>query len=68
MPRERPLPLHPEGIERILIMTGCLVLALVKSVELVGEAANAVSPETRASFETVSWRDIVAMWNRLVHG
>ena len=44
-----------------------LVLALVKDVEIVGEAANAVDEATRAELPHISWQEIVAMRNRLVH-
>jgi len=44
-----------------------LTLALVKSIEIVGEAANRVATEIRSSHPTLPWRDIVAMRNRLIH-
>ena len=45
-----------------------LQLALVKTIEIIGEAANHVSEETRALAPAVDWGDIVGMRNRLVHG
>jgi uncharacterized protein with HEPN domain len=45
-----------------------LVLALVKSIVLIGEAANNVTSLTRVELSSIPWRDIVAMRNRLVHG
>ena len=44
-----------------------LVLALVKAVEIVGEAAYQVSDETRLGLPDIPWRDIVGMRHRLVH-
>jgi uncharacterized protein with HEPN domain len=44
-----------------------LVLALVKEIEIVGEAASQVSQVTRAELDEIPWRDIVGMRNRLVH-
>lgn len=44
-----------------------LVLALVKAVEIIGEAASRVSESTRNEMPSVPWGDIVAMRNRLVH-
>jgi uncharacterized protein with HEPN domain len=44
-----------------------LVLSLVKSVEIIGEAAATVTAETRERFPHIPWRDIVAMRNRLIH-
>jgi uncharacterized protein with HEPN domain len=45
-----------------------LVLSLVKSVEILGEAATKISAETRARYPTIPWASIVAMRNRLIHG
>ena len=44
-----------------------LELALVKAVEVIGEAANHVSGETRALAPDIDWGDIVGMRNSLVH-
>lgn len=44
-----------------------LVLALVKDVEIIGEAAFQLSQETRSKFPEIPWDDIVAMRHRLVH-
>jgi uncharacterized protein with HEPN domain len=45
-----------------------LALALVKAIEIVGEAASRVSPELRLQSPDIPWADIVAMRNRLIHG
>ena len=44
-----------------------LVLALVKSIEIVGEAASKVSPEMRSAISGLPWSNIVGMRNRLIH-
>ena len=44
-----------------------LDLALVKAIEIIGEAANHVSEETRALAPDIDWGDIVGMRNNLVH-
>lgn len=44
-----------------------LVLSLVKSIEIIGEAASTVTTETRILHPSIPWRDIVAMRNRLIH-
>ncbi|MCY3863861.1 MAG: DUF86 domain-containing protein [Chloroflexi bacterium] len=44
-----------------------LQLALVKAVEIIGEAANHVSEDTRALAPDIDWGDIVGMRNNLVH-
>ena len=45
-----------------------LVLALVKSLEIIGEAANQVSSETQTQTPQLPWRDMIDMRHRLVHG
>ena len=44
-----------------------LVLALVKEIEIIGEAAGRTSLETRQQIQTLPWTDIILMRNRLIH-
>ncbi len=44
-----------------------LVLALVKDIEIIGEAAYQTSEETRAKLPELPWEDIIGMRHRLVH-
>ena len=44
-----------------------LVLSLVKSIEIIGEAASRVSAECRAEHPAIQWQDVVSMRNRLIH-
>lgn len=44
-----------------------LVLALVKELEIIGEAAYQISAETQAQLIHVPWNDIIGMRHRLVH-
>jgi uncharacterized protein with HEPN domain len=44
-----------------------LLFALVRAVEIVGEAAARLSPEARAAMPNIPWSLIVGMRNRLVH-
>jgi uncharacterized protein with HEPN domain len=44
-----------------------LLFAVVRAIEILGEAANKISPETRAAVPQVPWGAIVAMRNRLIH-
>lgn len=44
-----------------------LLMALVRELEIIGEAAANVSEDTRASVPMVPWRAIVGMRNRIVH-
>ena len=44
-----------------------LLLALVKCIEIIGEAASRVTRETRDALSGIPWQDIVGMRNRLIH-
>ncbi len=45
-----------------------LNLALVRLVEIIGEAAAHVSEAERRRYSLIPWEDIVGMRNRVVHG
>src|SRR4051794_6121099 len=45
-----------------------LLLALVKCIEIIGEAASRVSDELRDANPQIPWRQIIATRNRLIHG
>jgi uncharacterized protein with HEPN domain len=42
-------------------------LALVRLLEVMGEAARAISPELRERHPEIPWRDMVDTRNRIVH-
>jgi uncharacterized protein with HEPN domain len=44
-----------------------LTLALVKDIEIIGEAAYQTSEDARRQLPEISWDDIVGMRHRLVH-
>lgn len=44
-----------------------LLLSLVKSIEIIGEAAAKLRPEYRGKHPDVPWQDIIGMRNRLIH-
>lgn len=44
-----------------------LVWALVKGVEIIGEAAYQMSPDARAEASGIPWDKIIGMRHRLVH-
>lgn len=44
-----------------------MVLAVVKSMEIIGEAASQVSRETQESLPELPWADMIGMRHRLVH-
>ncbi len=45
-----------------------LAPALIRTLEVIGEAASRVSPEARARFSDIPRRDVIDLRNRLIHG
>ena len=45
-----------------------LNLAVVRLLEIVGEAAASVTAESRGKFPAIPWTEIVGLRNRLIHG
>jgi uncharacterized protein with HEPN domain len=45
-----------------------LALAILKCIEIVGEASAAIGPETTVRYPEIPWRQIRGMRNRLIHG
>ena len=41
--------------------------ASVKQIEIIGEASNYITPETKALFTDIEWRKIIGMRHILVH-
>ncbi|MBC7813252.1 MAG: DUF86 domain-containing protein [Burkholderiales bacterium] len=58
-----------EGQSRAALEDNDMLLgyAVVRAVEIVGEAASKVSPETRAALSQIRWKEIIGMRNRIVH-
>ena len=44
-----------------------LLLALIQSLEVIGEAASKVSEECREKFPQIDWANAIGMRNRLIH-
>lgn len=44
-----------------------LSLALIKELEIIGEAANHISSEIKTRYSYIFWKDMIGMRNRLVH-
>lgn len=44
-----------------------LLFAVVRAVEVIGEAASKISLETRAAHPGIPWAAIIGMRNRIVH-
>ncbi len=50
-----------------LDLSRMLVLALVKDIEIVGEAATRISEDVQRSHPEIPWTDIIGMRHRLIH-
>ena len=44
-----------------------LALALVRLIEIIGEAASRVSREKQAVLPQIPWKEVIGMRNRIVH-
>jgi uncharacterized protein with HEPN domain len=42
--------------------------AVIKAIEIIGEAASRISPQTRAAHPEIPWSEVIRMRHRLVHG
>jgi uncharacterized protein with HEPN domain len=45
-----------------------LELSLVRLMEIIGEAANRVSPDFQSRYSHIPWPQIISMRHRLIHG
>ncbi|MDQ1328461.1 MAG: hypothetical protein QG641_1746 [Candidatus Poribacteria bacterium] len=56
------------GYKRVDLDTNrMLTLALIKDIEIIGEAAVNISKETKYELDQIDWQRIIGMRNRLVH-
>jgi uncharacterized protein with HEPN domain len=44
-----------------------LLYAIVRAIEIIGEASSQISTETRSQYPELPWRDAVGMRNQLIH-
>ena len=75
--RNRVLHMHEAAEQAMMFLRGRtrgdldndvqLRLALLRTLEILGEAASRVSAETQASHPEIPWRQMVSTRNRLIH-
>lgn len=49
------------------IQNSMMLFATVKQIEIIGEAANYITEETKAKFSEIQWRQIIGLRHILVH-
>lgn len=42
--------------------------ATLRNLELIGEAARHIPESVRSTYPSIPWRQVIATWNRLIHG
>jgi uncharacterized protein with HEPN domain len=42
--------------------------AVIRALEVLGEAANKITPATREALPDIPWREMIGMRHRLIHG
>lgn len=59
---------HLKGVSQAKFMKSELhQAAVIRELEVIGEASRFVSDETKAKFTAIPWREIAGMRNRLIH-
>ncbi|MEZ4672335.1 MAG: HepT-like ribonuclease domain-containing protein [Anaerolineae bacterium] len=57
-----------DGRQRIdLDANEMLAYAVIRAIELIGEAAARVTDETRNQYPQIPWKNIIGMRNRIIH-
>ena len=57
-----------KSAEEIAADQDLLAPAVIRTLDVIGEAASRVSPDGRVRFSDIPWRDIIDLRNRLIHG
>lgn len=61
--------IYSEGIEQQDFVENELVYdAILRNLELIGEAATHIPDEVRSAYAHIPWRMVIATRNRLIHG
>jgi uncharacterized protein with HEPN domain len=52
---------------KIFLANSMMRFACIKQIEIIGEAANYITPETKSLFTDMEWKQIIGMRHILVH-
>lgn len=52
---------------QVFLANSMMRFACVKQIEIIGEAANSITAETKAIFSDLEWKQIIGMRHVLVH-
>ncbi|WP_184544209.1 DUF86 domain-containing protein [Mucilaginibacter sp. FT3.2] len=52
---------------QVFLANSMMRFACIKQIEIIGEAANYITPETKALFTSIEWKQIIGMRHILVH-
>ena len=64
----KKIQLYTAGIDySTFIQDSMRIDAVVRNIEIIGEAAARLSPENRGLFSAVPWKEIIGMRNILIH-
>ncbi len=59
---------YSKGVtEDEFVKNGMLVDAVIRNLEIIGEASSRLSPSFRNENKEIEWRKIVGMRNRIIH-
>lgn len=56
------------GIDEAAFLASRLQNAVIRALEVLGEAAGKVSADCRTAHPEIAWREMTAMRHRLIHG
>jgi uncharacterized protein with HEPN domain len=60
---------YTSGVDENTFLTNSLIQdAVIRQLEVIGEAAKRLSPELRQATAEIPWQDVAGMRDKLIHG